>query len=254
LQAAIKTQLKELEAQKNIKILLAVESGSRAWGCPSPDSDFDVRIIYVHPPNWYLSINDKKDTISYFHGELLDISGWELRKTLRLLKTSNATVFEWNQSPIVYQAVPNFQEKLQALTASFFRPRHSLNHYRGIAKNTFATSLVDGTINLKKLFYVIRPLLAATWIVEKGTIPPMDLDNLLPIVKDEKMVAEIKDLLRIKATANESYTQEINPDIITFIKELFEVVDTADLANAESSPDIETLNSYFRELLDKSWT
>lgn len=91
--------IKQLEADQNIKVLLAAENGSRAWGCPSPDSDYDVRIIFKRPKSQYLEIDDKPDTINYFHGELLNINGWDIKKTLKLIRKSNATPFKWVQSP-----------------------------------------------------------------------------------------------------------------------------------------------------------
>jgi len=87
--------IKQLEVTKNIEILLAVESGSRAWGCPSPDSDYDIRIIYKRSRSEYLEIDDKPDSIDYFHGALLDINGWDIKKVLKLIRKSNATPFEW---------------------------------------------------------------------------------------------------------------------------------------------------------------
>jgi len=154
----INNQLAELKERKQIKILFAVESGSRAWGFPSPDSDYDIRIIYMHEPDWYLSINDKKDTIDYFHGELLDVNGWDIRKTLRLLRKSNATPFEWAQSPIIYEEEGNFRSNLLDLAKQFFQPRHNVNHYKGIAKNNYLSKTESKDIKLKKLFYVIRPI------------------------------------------------------------------------------------------------
>src|SRR3954464_10534874 len=99
----IEEALGAIERECGVRILYACESGSRAWGFPSPDSDYDVRIIYIHPPDWYLSIDDKKDTLELPINDELDISGWELRKALRMMRKSNAVIYEWLQSPIVYQ-------------------------------------------------------------------------------------------------------------------------------------------------------
>ena len=71
-------RLQELEAENNVKILYACESGSRAWGFPSATSDYDVRFIYLRPVEWYLSIEQKRDVIEYPVENDLDISGWDL--------------------------------------------------------------------------------------------------------------------------------------------------------------------------------
>ena len=242
----IKNQLVELKERKKIKILLAVESGSRAWGFPSPDSDYDVRIIYMHDPDWYLTINDKKDTIDYFHGELLDVNGWDIRKTLRLLRKSNATPFEWAQSPIIYEEEKGFREKLLALANQFFQPRHTLNHYMGIARNSYFSK----DLKLKKLFYVIRPVLAARWIIEKQSVPPMDIHNLMEVIKDDPVKIKIEDLIQIKSKANEDFVYSIEEDIKVFIEAQFEFIENNKLEEKQALPDAAPLNNYFKALLN----
>jgi len=163
--------LAELEKKEGINILLAVESGSRAWGCPSPDSDYDVRIMFVRPLEAYLSVVKPVEDLNIFHGKLMDINGWDVRKVFGLIRKSNATPFEWSQSPVVYREKDNFSETVLALCKTYFRPYHAVNHYRGIAKNSYQLNPADGTIKLKKLFYVLRPLLAAKWILDKKILP-----------------------------------------------------------------------------------
>lgn len=245
----IKTHLEELERARSIKILLAVESGSRAWGFPSPDSDYDVRIVFIHTTDWYLSITDRKDTIDYFHGELLDINGWDIRKTLNLLKKSNATPFEWAQSPIVYREEPAFRENLLALAQSFFQPQHALNHYRGIAKNSFDKGLSDGKIRLKKLFYIIRPIFAINWVVQKMTLPPMDIFNLMAAVPEEEIKEKILALIHLKEDKDEAYLYTLDPLLRNYIEEQFEKVEQITLLRKKDLPNVEVLNSFFRDLL-----
>ncbi|MEL6717859.1 MAG: nucleotidyltransferase domain-containing protein [Bacteroidota bacterium] len=247
----IQKQLRYLEQEKGIKILLAVESGSRAWGCPSPDSDYDVRIIYIHPTDYYLTIGERKDNINYFHGELLDINGWDIRKTLRLLSKSNATPFEWNQSPIVYQAVDGFQLELQELIVDYFQSYHSLNHYKGIAINSFKSIRGNNTINLKKLFYVIRPLLAAEWIVKKENVPPMDIPSLLSILDNLDMVKRIEDLIEKKKELGESYIHKASSEMLNFIHQKFQIFEQEYSFKKKKNLSHERLNEYFRELLQK---
>lgn len=246
----IKNQLKTLEEERQIKILLAVESGSRAWGFPSPDSDYDVRIIYCKTKDWYFSINERKDSIEYFHGALLDINGWDIRKTLRLLNKSNATPFEWAQSPIVYQEEQGFKEQLLALAKNYFQPYHSLNHYKGILQNSYKFDPQVKQIKLKKLFYVIRPLLAAKWIVQYQSIPPMAMDGLLPMVIKDSIKAKILQLITHKSTANESYQYILEEDIMTYIDQEIAILQEATLEKKKML-DLEPLNEFFRATVNQ---
>lgn len=242
--------IKQLEEEKKIKILLAAESGSRAWGCPSPDSDYDVRIIYKRSKSEYLNIDDKPDTINYFHGELLDINGWDIKKTLKLIRKSNATPFEWAQSPIKYKEIDNFSSTILNLSKEYFQPRHSVNHYKGIAKNSYLSNDLSGEIKLKKLFYVLRPLMAAKWIIKKNEIPPMDIPNLIPIIEDKKIVSHINDLLEIKSNANEDYVHKMDNLITDFIGKEFDYVSSIQLEDNSDVPSSDQLNKKFKEIIE----
>ncbi|MEL6864204.1 MAG: nucleotidyltransferase domain-containing protein [Bacteroidota bacterium] len=188
------------------------------------------------------------DTIDYFHGDLLDINGWDLRKTLNLLSKSNATPFEWAQSPIVYEEEPGFCEKLLGFARQYFQPRYSLNHYRGIAKNSFS-QLKDGQIKLKKLFYVIRPVLAAQWIVQKGTVPPMDIHNLMSILDDAAFKQKLRELIVLKSKAEESYLTTIDPYVKDYLEEQLRQLDDAELKTNHSVADLTPLDEYFRMVI-----
>lgn len=191
----IKSRLDSLEATHNIHILYACESGSRAWGFPSPDSDYDVRFIYAHPMEWYLSLDEDRDVIDMplenTLAGLLDIGGWDLRKTLRLLSKSNPVIWEWLQSPIRYQDVELFRE-YRDIFDPFFSPIAACHHYLSICRNTMSQALNGQTVKIKKYFYMLRPLLAAVWTERYHSIPPMELARLLPLLDDR---AEIKDTI-----------------------------------------------------------
>jgi len=242
--------IEQLEKEQNINILLAVESGSRAWGCPSPDSDYDVRIIFKRPKSQYLEIDDKPDTIDYFHRELLDINGWDIKKAFKLIRKSNATPFEWAQSPIVYKEVDGFRNIILDLCKSYFQPRHTVNHYKGIAKNSYLTNDLDGKIKLKKLFYVLRPVMAAKWIIENNEIPPMDIPSLLPIIKNESISSHIDELLAIKSAANESYVYQPEPLITKYILAQFEYINSAQITDSDMLPNSDLLNQTFLNLIE----
>ena len=247
----IQQQLAFLEESKNIKILLAVESGSRAWGFPSPDSDYDVRIIYLASPEWYLSIDDHKDTIEYFHGDLLDISGWDLRKSLRLLRKSNATPMEWAQSPIVYQQANDFCSEILDLAALCFNPAHTFHHYVGIAQSTFQGLNFHAPIKLKKLFYVIRPLLAAKWIDQHQQIPPMDISKLFAVLEGNPITEFIKQLIELKQTVDESYQHQFAPDLPDYLKMELDSLKSVDHFQKIPLQTTGALNDFFRAMLAK---
>ena len=242
--------IEKLEKEKAIQILLAVESGSRAWGCPSPDSDYDIRIIYKRTKAEYLEIVDKPDSIDYFHGELLDINGWDIKKTLRLIRKSNATPFEWAQSPIVYREVEDFSNTLLDLSKAYFHGRHAVNHYRGIAKNSYFKNNLDGSIKLKKLFYVLRPIMAARWIIEKNEVPPMDIPKLISIIADDAIVEHINELLVIKAGVNEDYIYEPDKLITDFIEKEFQFIDSIEMEDEKLDINSDLLNKKFREIIE----
>jgi predicted nucleotidyltransferase len=198
----IAAALAALETQHGIRILYACESGSRAWGLPSPDSDYDVRFIYVHPLAWYLGLDEGPDTLNFPVDDELDLAGWELRKTLRLLRGSNAALFEWLQSPIVYHEAPGFRAQLAPLLPVTFNQKAGLHHYLGQLRRGVEEDVSSEEVRLKRLFYALRSALAARWIRERHALPPMEfapLRELLPV--DLQRIAE--GLLAQKAHANE---------------------------------------------------
>jgi len=159
METSILTQLKQLETDQKITILYACEPRSRAWGFPSPDSDYDVRILYVYPPAWYLSIDERKNTLALPISDELDISGWELRKALQILRKSNAVIYEWLQSPIVYQEHPGFREELLARMPAFFSARAVMHHHLGLVHRAYTEVAEQPEIKLKKYFYILCCLL-----------------------------------------------------------------------------------------------
>ncbi|MBD1366800.1 nucleotidyltransferase domain-containing protein [Mucilaginibacter sp. ZT4R22] len=180
----INQKLLELEQQQNIRILYACESGSRAWGFASPDSDFDVRFIYARQLNDYLNIADIKDVVELPVNEILDIGGWDLRKALKLFLKSNSPLYEWLQSPIIYQQDDSFATTLQALMSAYYSQRSGANHYLSMAFNTLTNDLQSSEVKMKRYFYALRPALACQWIIEKGTVPPMEFAHLRVLIND----------------------------------------------------------------------
>lgn len=165
-------KLNEIERRENIKILHCVESGSRAWGFASTDSDYDVRFIYVRPKEFYLRLDKTRDVIEWQLDETLDINGWDVKKALQLLHKSNPTLFEWNSSPIVYKTTKEW-EGISKIINDYFFASAGIYHYLNTAKSNYREYLKGETVRLKKYFYVLRPLLACKWILAEGTPPPM---------------------------------------------------------------------------------
>ncbi len=195
-------KLHEIERTEQIKILLAVESGSRAWGFASPDSDYDVRFIYVRPKNEYLKLNKNREVIELPINDLLDINGWDLDKTLTLLYKSNPTLFEWFSSPIVYLDT-EFSKRFKELMLNYFSSKHSLYHYISMAESNYRAYLREETVKAKKYFYVLRPVLACQWILDKGTPPPMLFSELKDAELPESLQPAVERLLDIKMNAPE---------------------------------------------------
>ena len=162
-----------------MKIIYACESGSRAWGFASKDSDYDVRFIYVQPVDWYLSITEQKDVIEIPVNEELDISGWDIRKALRLLRKSNAPLLEWLSSPIVYRKVAEAVDSLCALSEKAFLPVSSCHHYLSMARSGIAEFQDKSDVKIKSYLYAVRTLLCCKWIVGHMRQPPMRIQDLL---------------------------------------------------------------------------
>ncbi len=168
-------------AEEGVRILYAAESGSRAWGFASPDSDYDVRFIYAHPHDWYLRLVPARDVIERpLDPELVDLAGWDVRKALQLMLKSNPALYEWLCSPITYIDDGRFRSDLKSLFERHASPRALAHHYASIAGSTAARHLEGRSeVRLKRYFYILRPLLALQWVVDRGTPPPMHLDALM---------------------------------------------------------------------------
>jgi len=199
----IKEKLTELEKDNKIKILYACESGSRAWGFPSPDSDFDVRFIYARTVSDYLNIHEIKDVVDLPVNEILDIGGWDIKKALKLFLKSNGPLYEWLQSPIIYKDDVGFGDELRGLMPKYFSLRATGNHYLSMAINTVNNDLKDDEVKIKRYFYALRSALSCKWIIEKQTVPPMEFGKLRLLVDDKGFQSSINELLKVKSVSNE---------------------------------------------------
>jgi hypothetical protein len=213
----IQNKLKAIELEKGVEILYAVESGSRAWGFASPDSDYDIRFIYKHDLDYYLSLWEQTDVIEFMTDEDLDGSGWDLRKAMKLLAKSNAPLLEWIYSPVVYYENEAFMNQMRALAKDCFSPVACLHHYLGTSKNFMAVCDQE-EVKLKSYFYALRTALAGKWIIENNTFPPVAFMELLPIAP-QNIQEKVKELMQIKANQDESYLHPKEVLITDFLKE-----------------------------------
>jgi uncharacterized protein len=216
--AQILERLTVIEAEHGVRVLFACESGSRGWGFASPDSDYDVRFMYVHPLSWYLKVTPERDVIELPISELLDINGWELRKALALLKKGNATPIEWLDSPVVYRSDDDFLPLMRDAARETHRAERSFHHYVNMARRNYREYLQGETVRLKKYLYVLRPLLATLWVEQGRGVAPMRFQDLVDVlVRDAELRHAIDHLLVIKRSASEAEHGKPLPAINAFI-------------------------------------
>jgi predicted nucleotidyltransferase len=246
-------ELLKIEQTHQVKILFACESGSRAWGFPSKDSDYDVRFFYIHHPDWYLSIDERRDVIELPINDLLDINGWDIRKALKLFRKSNPPLQEWLRSGIVYYQSHSFVDKLKGLSSEVFSPISCMYHYLSMARGNYREFLLGDQVKIKKYFYVLRPILACKWIEKYNSMPPLLFQGLVKdIIPSGKLHDEIMNLLERKMKGDEldfePRINEINEFMETEIKHLDEYIKTI---KHEIDNPTEKLDQLFRETLQE---
>lgn len=251
----IKKELLRLELKNDIKILYAVESGSRAWGFASTDSDWDVRYIYIHKLDWYLSIDEKKDNQEEILPNDIDLAGWELKKALRLFRKSNPPMLEWLRSPMIYLEQFSTANKLRDLTQVYFNPKSCLHHYLHMAEGNYKDYLQKDHVRVKKYFYVLRPILACDWIRQTNTMAPVEFQTLLESqVTDEKVKNEIQKLLTRKI-AGEELNEEPGIKILNdFLKDKINFYnDYIQSVGPNEQPETTLLNDLFKQTINEVW-
>lgn len=249
-------KLNDIEDTEQVKILFAVESGSRAWGFPSKDSDYDVRFVYVKRPEWYLSIDKKRDVIEYPINDLLDVNGWDVRKALGLLRKYNPALMEWLDSPIVYREEYQTMERMRDVRSAYFARRTSMFHYLSMAASNYRSYLKGETVKAKKYFYVLRPLFACMWLQQENCHPPLSFNLLMETQLNEnpQLKEQVKMLLARKLAGEEMATEPRMEDLNSFIEEQLRCLeDYAKGLSTDNFCDMERLNTFFRSLLQEVW-
>lgn len=249
IQKEINDKLNEIEEKKGVRVLHAIESGSRAWGFASPDSDYDVRFVYARKKEDYLRLDELKDTIDWQLDEVFDINGWDLKKALKQFARGNATLFEWSGSPVVYRTTDEWA-KIRKISEQYFSEKAAIYHYYGTANHTFHDYLQGETVRYKKYFYALRPLLAAVYIEKYHVAPPVLFDELIKLDLTPELRKAIDELLEIKKQTTEKDESPQMPAIRNFIEtELIRQKEIADSMADDRNRDWSVLNLLFRDVM-----
>ncbi len=245
----IKHYLEEIEKEKDIRVLLACETGSRAWGFPSPDSDYDIRMIYVHKREWYLSLTKHKDTIErMFENNDIDITGWELKKALRLLGKSNAAFLERIQSPILYKHDDDFLKEVRLVASNHYSKIATIHHYLNMGKRCFYEIENQKKYKLKKFFYALRAATACKWILDRDEIPPIVFQEMMQGLEiEEKIKERVNELIELKAEISESYLHFGEEAIFAFIQKNISQAKENFKSLPAAQGRLEDLNIFFRK-------
>jgi len=254
MKSRIVQELNETEKKYDVKVIFACESGSRAWGFASEDSDYDVRFIYVHPKDWYLTIADKRDVIEIpFDGDL-DINGWDIRKSLILLRKSNSPLLEWLSSPIRYRNVRPVMNAFVELSTDAFLPESSCHHYLSMAQNIISNFYDGEEVKVKSYLYSLRTILCCKWIIRQMRQPPMKIQDLLKEFLPSGELRELVDkLIYVKSKGSESATIKRHLILEEYLKNQLNFLETKIPKNPKKI-SIEKFDSVFQEILLESNT
>lgn len=245
-------RIEKAEKEHGVRVLYAIESGSRAWGFESPNSDYDVRFIYAHPKDWYVAVDleDKRDVIEYPIVDEIDINGWDIRKALKLFSKSNPAFVEWLQSPIVYIERGNFARKARALLPKVYSVEKGIYHYRSMAKTNYRGYLREELVPIKKYFYVLRPLLSIMWLEKYQEPAPIEFETLRKMVSDRtNLDSQISALLERKKRSLEKELAPPIPELNSFIESELERLESFAESPDKSGHIMNDLNALFHEAL-----
>lgn len=247
----ILNRLKDIERDENITILFAVESGSRAWMIESPDSDYDVRFVYVRRRDDYLRLNPIHDVLEYPIDALLDLNGWDLKKALLLLNKSNPTIIEWLNSPIIYTQTM-YMKRMRELLPLCFDKCRSLYYYLNMARNNYQQFLTGDEVKAKKYFYCLRPLLSCDWILEHNCPPPVSFTELIEAQLPLCLHEEVSRLLEIKVKVPELKVipriKSINQYVIERIEEVSFIMENL---KSKNNAHLEALDKFFTDVVNQ---
>ena len=253
-------RLAQIASEHKVAVLYACESGSRAWGFASKDSDYDVRFLYLRPRAWYIDVlKTKRDVLDKKDGlpcdSTWDISGWDLKKALGLLQNSSPQLMEWLNSPIVYYECPGFIDEMREVVRDCFSLRASLYHYRSMAMSNYSTYLLRSEIEYKKYLYVLRPLFACSWALRFDESPPLNFARLMAsMTLPDAVRRAVVDLWKAKRAGSERMIGKEIPVLNDYIeKALVTLSGELEVVAADETPvDEERRLARLNELLHKS--
>jgi len=256
----IQKRLSDSEVEHDVKVIYACESGSRAWGFASPDSDYDVRFIYAHRKDWYLSfdVERRRDVIEYPIVDEIDIGGWDIRKALYLFTRTNGALLEWLTSPIVYRETGGFATSMRKLAPEAHSDLALRYHYSHMARSNAGEHLSKDKVRLKKYFYILRPLLAIRYIEQDHGLPPVPFQELVDAVAPKDLHGTIEELVQRKRISPEIGVGDPIPPLNDFI--FAELQRHDGVLTGQGRPDLhdqslilERLNSIFRQSLSEAF-
>ena len=241
-------KLKEIEKKEKVKIIYAIESGSRAWGFESMDSDYDVRFIYVRKKEDYLCLDEKSDVIELPIDEVFDISGWDIKKALRLLYKSNPSLLEWFASPIMYKETIE-TSYIREVIPLYFSQKKLYCHYKRMAKTHLKYMNIE-KVPVKKYLYILRCILSSQYIIHNKKQPPIEIERLIECELPKELREDMNQLLTIKKNSDEKKYVDHISSLDKFILTSLEERDASSLIDGESS--WEPLNEVFRKVIEKN--
>ena len=251
---SIPAHIRNIEREYDVKVLLAVESGSRAWGFESLNSDWDVRLIYVHKPEWYFRVEDQRDVIEHFYEDDVDLSGWELRKSLLLFRKSNPPLFEWLNSPKIYYVDEEFAMRIHAVEKEFFNPVKTMYHYNHLYSKFNERFLQQEGFPMKQFLYYLRGVLACKWIEAKQAMPPVAFKELLDTtIDDEKVKTKVEELIELKREGKECDMLAIDESLVQYARQWADYYNlrVSTFRPEESKVSSEALDSILYDMVHK---
>lgn len=219
--STILSHLEDIERKYDVRVLLAVESGSRARGLFSDESDWDLRFVYVNRLDWYLNVNEERDVIEEMFDDNIDMVGWELRKTLRLFQKSNPSLMEWLHSPVIYRADENFLSRMRALEPKYFNPIKTMYHYESLYIKHDKRYLQDSVNPLKRFLHYLRGILSCRWLEEHKTMPPVLFSELMQAtVDDDSIRQKINEMIALKRQSKGNDNLEVDAVVVEYARHL----------------------------------
>lgn len=247
--------LQKLEAIHDIVVLMAVEAGSRAYGLSSENSDYDVRFIYVHKRDWYLSISleEQVDHIGLSTLDGLDVLGWDLRKALRLFWKSNSSFVEWLQSDVIYIEKTHFRAQSQRLLADVYSIEKGMHHYRSLAARNLKKVSAD-TPDPKVILSSLRPLLTALWISKYRQPAPLRFNTLLSALKiDPELQSDIENLVESRSLGSKPLDKSKFARLYTYIESTLSAPELIHIQKNSRDDISDLLSGLFRQTLSEAW-